>query len=162
MGRADVLRVLLALPSVGPFPLYLRTSARPITAPTTTSACVVVACHHRFRGALCRIRFAQVKEETAAGRRGTRSKADAAQRASHQPRHEQHVPATNSRSPAPLRFAGRAMEKGLRAAGPHHLGTGLLPATQLAQLSTGLVPQLHAHIGGDAGVDAGELVAHAG
>ncbi|MEY2891558.1 MAG: hypothetical protein RJA98_1466, partial [Pseudomonadota bacterium] len=28
MGRADVLRVLLALPSGGPFPLYLRTSAR--------------------------------------------------------------------------------------------------------------------------------------
>ncbi|MEY2892264.1 MAG: hypothetical protein RJA98_2172 [Pseudomonadota bacterium] len=36
MGRADVLRVLLALPSVGPFPLDLRTSARPITAPPPT------------------------------------------------------------------------------------------------------------------------------
>ncbi|MEY2892694.1 MAG: hypothetical protein RJA98_2602, partial [Pseudomonadota bacterium] len=49
MGRADVLRVLLVLPSVGPFPLDRRTSARPITAPARTAACVVVAGPLRFR-----------------------------------------------------------------------------------------------------------------
>ncbi|MEY2893626.1 MAG: hypothetical protein RJA98_3534 [Pseudomonadota bacterium] len=80
MGRADLLRVLLVLPSVGPFPLYLRKSARPITAPTTVEACESVHCRYRFGGALCRIRFAQVKGEPAAGRRRTRSKANAAQR----------------------------------------------------------------------------------
>ncbi|MEY2891012.1 MAG: hypothetical protein RJA98_920 [Pseudomonadota bacterium] len=49
MGRGNVLRVLLVLPSVGPFPLYLRTSPRPITAPAPTAACVDVACHRWFR-----------------------------------------------------------------------------------------------------------------
>ncbi|MEY2893030.1 MAG: hypothetical protein RJA98_2938, partial [Pseudomonadota bacterium] len=65
MGRADVLRVLLALPSVGPFPLDLRTSPRPITAlPSPWRA----PCLHATTGggALCRIRFAQVKGEPAA------------------------------------------------------------------------------------------------
>jgi hypothetical protein len=44
-----VLRVLLALPSVGPFPLDLRTSARPIVTPTLTAVYPDVAYNHWFR-----------------------------------------------------------------------------------------------------------------